>query len=273
MTARSIRPRRVSHPNLVVEDYDASLAHFRELFGAELLLDLPSPTWHACLIDIGGVILELFAPPNFLLNSRHGPHYLGIEYEADMDEVRAALADHGVRVIRDLGVAVHTHPADGFGVDFEFYGGSFYDNLPPVLTAPMRPAAWWRDEHPLGLMGLKAYTLAVSDIAAAGRFLQSLLSAEPKYEATRPAIAARSVGLQVADTIVELLAPTGDGALQRELQQVGQGIRSCVFRVRDIGQARSYFMERGAPLIPGTAPDSIALSPAANRGVLFEFAE
>jgi catechol 2,3-dioxygenase-like lactoylglutathione lyase family enzyme len=273
MSATSIRPRRVSHPNIVLEDFAASLAHFRELFDAELLLDLPSPAWHACLIDIGGVIFELFAPPNFLLHSRHGPHYLGVEYEADMDEVRAAVAAHGVRIIRDLGVALHTHPADGFGVDFEFYGGSFYDNVPPTLTTPVKPAAWWRDEHPLGLMGLKAYTLAVSDIEAASSFLQSFLSAEPVYRAVRPEIAARAAGLQVADTLVELLAPAADGPLQRELQQIGQGMRSCVFRVRDLAQAHRYFTERGAALIRGTAPDSFALSPAANRGLLFEFAE
>jgi hypothetical protein len=48
-------------------------------------------------------------------------------------------------------------------------------------------------------------------------------------------------------------------------------MRSCVFRVRDLDQARRYFAERDAPLIPGAAPDSFALSPAANRGMLFEF--
>src|SRR5690348_12561458 len=118
---RSIRPRRASHFNLVLEDYDASVAHFRGLFGAEFLLDLPSPNWHACLIEIGGVIIEIFAPPAFLLHARHGAHFQGMEYEADMDQVRAAVADHGVRIIRDLGVALHTDPADCLGVDWEFY--------------------------------------------------------------------------------------------------------------------------------------------------------
>lgn len=268
----SIRPRRASHFNLVLENFDASLAHFRELFGAEMLLDLPKPEWHACLIDIGGVIIEIFAPPAFLLHARYGPHFLGIEYEADMEEVRAAVADHDIRIIRDLRVALHTHPADGFGVDFEFYGGSFHTNTPPTLTTPTRPAAYWR-EHPLGLTGLKGYTLAVSDIDAAERFLQSFLSAERAYEATRAGIAARAIGLQVADATVELLTPLGDGPLQRELQQTGQGIRSAVFRVRSLGQARDYFIARSVPLVPGTAPESFAIAPEANRGVLFEFAE
>lgn len=270
---KSIRLRRVSHLNLVLEDYDASVAHFRQLFGAQFLLDLPSPGWHACLIEIGGVIIEIFAPPAFLLHARHGPHVQGMEYEADMDEVRAAVADHGVRIIRDLGVALHTDPADCLGVDFEFYGGSFHDNEPPTLTTPTRPAAFWRDEHPLGLMGLKAYTLMVSDIGEAGRFLQSFLGAAPAYETARPGIGAHAAGLQAADAVIELLAPCGEGPLQRELQRIGQGIHSAVFRVRSLDQARRYFTDRDVELVAGTAPERIAVAPKANRGVLFEFSE
>lgn len=269
----SIRPVRVSHPNLVLEDYDASMTHLSDLYGARLLMDMPRPAWHACLVEIGGVIIEVFAPPAFLLNSRHGPHFLGMEYEADMDEVRAAVAAHGIRIMRDLDVALHTHPADCFGVDFEFYGGSFHDNDPPHLTTTAMPIEYWRDEHPLGLTGLKAYTLAVSDIEAASGFLQSFVSAEPAYEASRPALSAQAVGLQVADGIVELLTPAGDGPLRRQLQQIGQGVRSLVFQARDLDQARRYFTERGVPLEPGSAPDSFAVAPSANLGVLFEFSE
>jgi catechol 2,3-dioxygenase-like lactoylglutathione lyase family enzyme len=263
----------VSHPNLVLQDYDASVAHFRTLFGAEILLDMPLPEWRACLLDIGGMIFELFVPPGFLLNSRIGAHYLGIEYEADMEEVREAIAAHGLGIIRDLGVALHTDPADSFGVAFEFYGGSFYGEGQTALTRPVKSEAYWRDEHPIGLAGMKAWTLAVGDADAASRFLQSFLSAEPLYEAERPALGARAVGLKVADATIEVLAPRGDGPLARELQRTGQGMRSVVLRTRDLEQARRYFISRGAPLVPGALPDSFALAPRANRGVLFEFAE
>jgi hypothetical protein len=259
--------------NVVVEQFDASVAHLRDLFGAVFLLDLPGPHWHAWLMEIGGVIFELFVPPHFMLNSRHGPHYLGIEYEADVDEAREAVAAHNIRIMRDLGEAFHTHPADGFGLDYEFYGGSFYGPDAPHLTTHCKPAQYWRDEHPLGLTGIKGYTQTVSDIAAGASFLRSFLSAEPVYEEDRPALAARAIGLRIADVVVELLAPTGDGPLRRELEQVGQGIRSTVFRTRDINQARRYFTDRGVPLIPGTAPGSFAVAPQANLGILFEFSE
>jgi hypothetical protein len=72
---------------------------------------------------------------------------------------------------------------------------------------------------------------------------------------------------------VELLSPTGDGPLRREMDLVGQGIRSTVFRARDINQVRRYFANRRVDLIAGTAPGSVAVPPQANLGILFEFAE
>jgi hypothetical protein len=58
------------------------------------------------------------------------------------------------------------------------------------------------------------------------------------YDEARPAIGARAIGLQIADAVAEVLAPTGDGWLRNELMRTGQGILSNVFRVRDLDQAR-----------------------------------
>ena len=77
--ARQIHPMRVNHMNVVVEDIDSSSAHLAERYGAEFLLNIPLPEWRACLVETGGVILELFAPHGFLLNARYGPHYIGVE--------------------------------------------------------------------------------------------------------------------------------------------------------------------------------------------------
>jgi hypothetical protein len=270
---KSIRCRRVSHPNIVLMDYDASIARLQDLYGARLMMDMPKPEWHANLMDIGGMIFEFFAPPNFLLNSRHGPHILGVEYEANMTEVREVLAAHNVRVFRELQVAVHCNPVDCYGVDFEFYEGSFFDNDPPHLKTLVNPVSWWRDEHPLGLAGLKAYTLGVSEITEATRFIQSFVSGEVVYEKARPAIGAQAVGLQVADCVVELLTPTGPGSFQRELQRMGQGIHSMVFNVKSLDQAKRYFAGKGVEMIEGTAPGRLTIPPEANCGVNFEFEE
>jgi catechol 2,3-dioxygenase-like lactoylglutathione lyase family enzyme len=269
---RSIRPVRVNHMNVVVEDFDASVAHLRELYGAEFMADMPQKEWHACLMNLGGVLFELFAPHVFLLNARYGPHYLGLEYQADLEEVREAIAQRGIRIARDIGLAVHTHPADTLGVAFEFYDGSFHEREWPALGGGrIRPAAFWRDEHPLGLTGLQGCTLAVDDLEAASAFLEGFLSAEKVSEADRPRIAARARGLRVADGVVELLAPTGEGPIAQHLRRYGPGVRSTVFGVRDLAQARRWFEGRGLPPEAGDAPDSFAAPFAADLGVIFEF--
>ena len=268
---RSIRPLRVNHMNAVLQDFDASTAHFARTYGAEFMVDMPQKEFHACLIEMGQVIFELFVPWDFLVSARYGPHYLGLEWQADMDDVRAALADHGIRTVRDIGVALHTHPADCFGISHEFYAGSFHDRDWELLGGRIKPAEYWRDEHPLGLTGIKGYTHAVRDIDKASAFLQSFLNAEPLFEEDRPAIAGRAQAFKVADAVVELLAPTGEGWLADQLRRQGEGIVSTVLGVRDIAQARRYLQR--VPIAAGTASARVAVPAAVNQGIVFEFAE
>jgi hypothetical protein len=270
---RSIRPVRVNHMNAVLEDFDESVAHFGHQFGAELMLDMPQKEFHACLVEMGQVIFELFVPHDFLVSVRYGPHYLGLEWQADMEDVRAAVADHGIRIVRDIGLALHTHPADCFGISHEFYGDYFHDRDWPLLGGKIKPVEYWRDEHPLGLMGLKGYTHAVRDIDAASTFLHSFLGAEHVFEEARPAFAGRAVGLRIADANVELVTPVGEGPLLQHLHRHGEGIRSTVFRVRSIDQARSYFIEKRIPFEPGITEGSLAVPAEANLGLMFEFSE
>lgn len=271
---RSIRPVTVNHMNVVLADFDASVAHLQDLYGAEFFADMPQKEFHACLLQMGRVIFEYFVPYDFLVCARYGPHYLGIEYQANIDEVRAAVADHGIGLVRDIGLALHTNPADCFGVSYEFYDGYFHDRDWPLLGGgQISSAEYWRDEHPLGLTRLVGHTHAVHDIAAAGDFLGSFLSAEPLYEAARPSLAARGNGFRVADATIELVTPTGDGPLRDHLLRHGEGIRSTVFGVRDLEQARRYFGQRSVPLVSGTSEDSFAVPAEANSGLIFEFRE
>jgi hypothetical protein len=158
-------------------------------------------------------------------------------------------------------------------VSYEFYDGYFHDRDWEMIGGKIKTAEYWRDSHPLGLTGLVGHTHAVDDIAAARAFLQSFLSAEPAYEAARPGIAAQAIGLKVADATIELVTPDGNGVLREHLLRHGEGIRSAVFGVRDVEQARRYFDERGVPLIPGTTDGGFAVPAEVNRGLIFEFCE
>jgi hypothetical protein len=270
--AKSIHCVRVNHPNVVLENYEASLKHFEDVYDAEFLLDLRNPTMNACLINIGDVIFELFAPPIYLVNSRYGPHYLGIEYQANMTEVRETLKEFGIRIVRDIDVAVHVHPADCLGIAFEFWDGYFHQNEEILRGHKMRPASYWPN-GPLGLRGLKAYTVAVHDLDRARDFLERFINAKVVYETERPSVGGRAIGLQVADAVIEIMTPTRDGSLKQHLAQYNDGIRSVVYRVGDIEKARKYFKDRKVPIVDGVAPNSIAVPPEANLGVIFEFAE
>jgi catechol 2,3-dioxygenase-like lactoylglutathione lyase family enzyme len=271
---RTLECLHMNHINAMVEDFEKGVEHLGDLYGAEFNLDLPGDHWHACLITIGGVMFEVFAPSQYLLHARFGPHYVGIEYQVpDADEARAEVLARGMRVIRELGVAIHVHPAEAFGVAWEFFGRSFHDDPPPVqYIAPLKPADYWR-AHPLGYAGLKRYSVAVSDLDPASEFFEDFLGASGIYEEARPAVAGRSAGFTLGDTVVELISPIGPGPMARYLARYGDGIRSTVFAVRDLDQARRYFAERGVAVHPGDAPDTFAIGPEDNLGLLFEFSE
>ena len=271
---KALQCLHMNHINAMVEDLDRAVDHLRGLYGAQFNRDLPGDHWHACLITIGGVMFEFFAPTEYLLHARFGPHYVGVEYQVpDVDEVRAEVLARGMRVIRELGVAIHVHPAEAFGVAWEFYGHSFHDDPPPVeYVEPLKPPDYWR-EQPLGYTGLKRFSVAVSDLAAATTFFREFLGGAVLYDEARPAVAARAVGFTLDDTVVELISPIGSGPIEQHLARFGDGIRSTVFGVRDLDRATRHFAERGVTLGPGDAPDTLMIAPEDNLGLLFEFSE
>jgi catechol 2,3-dioxygenase-like lactoylglutathione lyase family enzyme len=270
--SESISCLHMNHINAVVEGVD-DLSHFRDLYGAQYLLGLPE--FQSCLFIIGTVIFELFVPQDYLLNARFGPHYVGVEYQVpDTAEARQAAQARGIRLLGDIGVAFHTHPADTFGVAVEIYHRNFHtEGIPNGYLEPIRPAGYWSDEHPLGITGLKRYSIVVSDVDAATKFFKDFMNATVLYEASRPEVGARAVGLALGDTVAELLTPTEDREIQHYLARYGDGIRSTVFAVRDLQQAKSHFTERGITLKPGDTTETLAIAPEDNCGLLFEFSE
>jgi hypothetical protein len=67
--------------NVVLEDFDATIEHLEGLYGFQFVADLDNKEWHAALVVLGRVLFEVFTPHAWLLNSRYGPHYLGVEFE------------------------------------------------------------------------------------------------------------------------------------------------------------------------------------------------
>ncbi len=267
-----IRCLHMNHINAAIDDYDQTVAHMADLYGAQLIADMPRAEWHACLLAISGVIFEFFAPPDDLLHARFGPHYVGVEYQTtDVSLAREVSADRGVRIVRELGPAFHVHPLDALGISFEFFDRSFHDDPPPMTyLEPLRPAGDGRD-HPCGITGLARYSTVVGDMDAAVEFLTQYVDGTVVYQTARPAVAGRAVGLRLGDTVIEVLAPTGPGPIERHVAR-GEGIRAVVFEVEDLDRTREYLVARGVDVTAGDAEDTLAVPSPHNRGLAFEFA-
>lgn len=265
-----IKPQRLNHMNFVVQDFGDSLQQFRDAFDAELILDLPHEAMHAGLITVGRVIFELFAPGVYLLNARYGPHYLGVEYQADMEEVRSALAERGIRIVRGGDIALHVHPDDAFGVALEFYAGEFHSGEWPLIGGPIKPSAYWRDSHALGIGDQYGYAVTVRDIVRASAFFQDLLSAQMLSDEICIPAAARVIRLRIADTTMELLTPTADGPLERHLARYGDGILSTIIFARDLEEMRRQLCDRGLAVEEGSLPGRLAVT-VGDHGPRIEF--
>lgn len=277
----TIAPKRLNHMNLVLENYDQAKAHFCDRFDAEVVAEVPKAEYSALLFAAGSVLFEAFVPSVWLLSARYGPHIVGVEYQADMETVVAAVKERGMRIIRESryekdlagnpGYALHTHPADGFGVSYEFYHDDFHTWNWPGLGR-ITPVEGWA-QHPLGHRGQKGYTHVVADIDAASAFLQGFLGAQPVYEADRPLIGGRAVGLKIADVTVELQTPTAPGLLADHHYRYGDGVRSVLFGVCNVDAARLHLTQRGFSIEAGSLPGAIAIPAGENLGIQFEFME
>jgi len=263
-----------NHINAIVDGYEATIEHFRDRVGFTLDRRIPDSGdgTDACLMTLGGVMFEFFAPKEKgergqgRLLARYGDHYVGIEYHVpDVASAREFATEKGVRIINDLGAAFFTYPGNSFGIAFEIYDGDFSQHAQPV--------GYWENQHPLGLAGLARLSVAVESVEQAAARLAELAEVSPIGTVSRPRAAARGMQVQVGTAVWELLEPTGDGALADYLAGYGQRIRSTVFKTASLTEVEKHLTAQGFDLIPGDAEDALAINPAQNKNLLFEFVE
>jgi hypothetical protein len=265
--------QNINHINIIAAGFEPTIEHFRDRVG--FVLDRKNPDYQGvdfCLMTLGGVMFACFIPKAVgdggqgRLLARYGNFYNGLEYKvADVADARQVCDEHDIRVIQDRGGVFFTYPGSILGVSFEIFGGDFREFA--------QPPGFWEDEHPLGLTGLARLTVAVSDVDAAIDRLQAITGSPTIAAVARPQAAAKGVQLQVGEAVWELLQPTGEGRLADFLARYDQRIRSVVWRTKDLSQVEKHFRGQGFQLIPGDATDSLAIDPAQNKNLLFEFTE
>jgi catechol 2,3-dioxygenase-like lactoylglutathione lyase family enzyme len=275
--------RRVSHLNAITDGYAQTVSHFRDRLGFQLNMEIPDrgDGTEACLMTLGRVMFEFFAPKERSergqgrLLDRFGDHYIGIEYEVpDVPLARELCVQRGIRIINDPGNFFFTHPGACLGIALELWDQNWLDPRPEVdVFEEVYPAEYWRDEHPLGVLGLARLGIAVEDLDAAIATAQDVVGARLLRRLDRPRAAATAAQLQVGDAVWELLAPTGDGAVSAYLTRYGPRIRSTVFAVDDLGRVERHLSAQGFSIVPGDAEDTMAIPPEQNKNLLFEFTE
>jgi hypothetical protein len=263
-----------NHINAIVDGYEETIEHFRDRVGFILDRGIPDSGdgTNACLMTLGGVMFEFFAPRERgergqgRLLAKFGDHYIGIEYHVpNTVSAREFAVENDIRIINDLGPAFFTYPGACFGIAWEIYDGDFREHD--------QPAGYWETEHPLGLTGLARLSVAVESVDAAVARLNEIAYVSPLGPVNRPHAAAKGVQMQVGSAVWELLEPDGDGALADYLGRYGQRIRGTVFRAGSLAQVEKHLTAQGFDLIPGDADDALAINPAQNKNLLFEFTE
>jgi hypothetical protein len=271
---------KVNHINQIVDDYDAAVAHIRDLFGGVFLREIgANPFTAGCLIDVGGEIIEVLAPKIMdkaegKLLARYGPHYAGIEILVpSVPEALEVVKQRGIGILLERDFDFYTKPSATEGVCLQVFGGDWHAEPPPApYVEPMRTAPWWEHEHPIGYRGLHHLSLACHDTEEAERFWCELTGGQVTYRVARPALAATAVGLDIGIP-VELIAPTGPGSIQKYIDRYGPRVWATTFAVRDLDATVAYFASRGIDLVAGDSPDSMMVPRARNLDVVYQFME
>jgi catechol 2,3-dioxygenase-like lactoylglutathione lyase family enzyme len=271
---------KVNHINQIVGDQAEALSQLQYLFDGQFLMEIgTNPVTAGCLVDVGGEIIELLAPK--VLDkaegkqfTKYGPHYQGVEIMVpSVSEALAIIKERGIRTLLERGVDFYTMPSATQGVCLQVYDGDWHADSPPApYVNPMRTRQWWEEDHPIGFRGLHHLSFACADVDQAQRFWSDLTGGEVTYRADRPAVSATAVGLDIGIP-VELIAPTGPGALHHYVDRYGPRIWATTFAVRDLGATAAYFRSRDVELVPGDAPDSLMVPPARNLQVVYQFME
>jgi len=105
-------------------------------------------------------------------------------------------------------------------------------------------------ESPFG--GIDHVAVLVRDIEASLPEFVALLGAEPSSDETLIDPPVRLVHFNAGNVDLQLVQPTADGGLARDLGRVGEGLHHVCFRVADLDDARTRFPSALPPFTGGS---------------------
>lgn len=254
-------------------DRPAVDAFFLDLFGAvtahEMLVTPETAHYRfdreERLMVIGDTMLIPIAPAgpgaeegnplgDMLRRSAGAMKWIGIALNTkDLAATAAWFEAKGFRLHRDRGMEDRyflISPRQALGMRIEVMNGQLPGD---PRVKPGWSNAYWRDEHPLGIVGLQSITLGVPSLAEAREFYGQRLEL--------PELPSETAAFQLTDCVLEA-EPTGEA----------QGIRALTFRVKSLAAAADHLRARGHTLI-GTPATRLAITPEEAHGRLIWFTE
>jgi hypothetical protein len=282
---------RLFHGSQIVRDVLEVGRFYHDFFGSWVYeaqyLDAEDARNSANLMG-GGFSIELLAPVDadsetgvarFL--RRHGSHFNNVAFWArDCRGLASQLLERGVRVaVRGAGFAdrlpegdfdyVITHPKDTHGLVLEFLEDR---EIHDPRHRPWWDDTYWRENHPLGILGLSHCTVAVSDFDAGTRALAEVLGCDLVHEETDPGAGARGAFFAMGDTLVEVATPTTPNSqMARHIAEHGSMLYRFTFLVRDLASVGRHADDHGIGVV--ARGDVIELDAADTCGGVFAFTE
>ena len=243
---------RVAH---AVHDRAAAQRLYEDVFGAKLFHSGPleAEGRDGCLLLISNLCIDLASAERdegvgrFL--AERGEGFCSVLFRvADLDEAQRHLGECGVRVARRTPSLLAVAPEDTLGVQFELTDRDLPGD--PRLDGRWS-GAYWRDEHPAGILGFWAVTTLAPDVAAARELYARVFGAE--LVSARPGVvASREVNfLALGRGVIGIMEPRASPSdLTKVVARQGtEGIHAVSGQLKSVPDAVRYFRSKGIGLV------------------------
>lgn len=287
MADKKLTVQEIDHINQLIESTDLALEHYRRLYGVTIdrIFEQKFGPYDNFVFKLGAQLLEVFCPvpperdlhhettekakqaaEEFRrIHRRFGNIWQAVLWRVpNLEEAIEILRGRGVRMVNvelepDRRWAF-TDPRDTFGMVMQLEDRDEWDKS--------------IEANPLGVTHMRGFTLAVNDAEDAQVFFSDLIDgAETLYVEDRPKLAAKAIGVQLDGYTVELLSPTGDGAVGHFVERYKQRIRTATFVVDSLDTVEKHFAGHGITVQEGDGPGTVKVAAEDNLGCQMQFAE
>lgn len=273
----SLEILRHGHVNHFTDDYDATMAFYRDVLGGQPFREWEEKNFGArnALLTVGPLCIELFSPVKDGAIARsiasHGAGWHSMEWTVpDLAPAIEVVKQEGLRITDRTDSYVFTHPKDFSGLCLEVTHHTFEED-PRGGSGPLPGAGTGPDV--LGFAGSPEVLVATKDLDAASARMASLTGRETETR-VHPDLHGIGRGVAFGDHLVEHIGvdETGAGSVADRLAEHSEGIMAVVLPVNDIEHVGALLRERGVAEANLLSSEGVLwVLPAANQGASLGF--